>query len=46
MDPDDEGLTLEACRVIHILIENKNLSQVSSVGLLIGITLPYYETNK
>jgi hypothetical protein len=30
-------LTLETCRVIHIQIENKNLSQVASVGLLIGI---------
>jgi hypothetical protein len=30
-------LTLETCRVIHIEIENKNLSQVASVGLLIGI---------
>jgi hypothetical protein len=35
--PDDERLTLETCRVIHIQIEDKNLSQVASVGLLIGI---------
>jgi hypothetical protein len=35
--PDDERLTLETRRVIHILIENKNLSQLASVGLLIGV---------
>jgi hypothetical protein len=34
---DDERLTLETCRVLHIYIENKSLSQVASVGLLIGI---------
>jgi hypothetical protein len=31
-------LTLETCRVVYINIENKNLSQVASVGLLIGIS--------
>jgi hypothetical protein len=35
--PDDERLTLETFRVINILIENKNLSQVASVCLLIEI---------
>jgi hypothetical protein len=35
--PDDERLTLETCRVVYIWIENKNLSKVASVGLLIGI---------
>jgi hypothetical protein len=35
--PDHERLTLETCRVIQIQIENKNLSQVASVGPLIGI---------
>jgi hypothetical protein len=34
--PDDERLTLETCRVVYIYIGNKNLSQVASVGLLIG----------
>jgi hypothetical protein len=33
---------VETCRVIHIQIENKNLSQVASVGLLIGILTKYY----
>jgi hypothetical protein len=35
--PDDDSLTLETCGVVYIWIENKNLSQVASVGLLIGI---------
>jgi hypothetical protein len=35
--PDDERLTLKTCRVIHIQIEYKNLSQFASVGLLTGI---------
>jgi hypothetical protein len=41
--PDDDRLTLETCRVIHIYIENKNLSQVASVGLLIGLDHDFTE---
>jgi hypothetical protein len=33
---------LETCRVIDIQIENKNLSQVASVDLLIGIYPIYF----
>jgi hypothetical protein len=47
--PDDERLTLKTCRVINIWIENKNLLQVASVGLLIWITnyiFPRYEKSQ
>jgi hypothetical protein len=33
--PDDERLTLKTCGVLHIQIENKNLSQVATVVYLL-----------